>query len=90
MKMPIVANVLISAKSPDGEVFVIGLEIGAPYPRETGEWACPVALRGLYDRLPDVAGLDSLQALCHAIGLAQSLLRDFREKGGILLLDGEN
>ena len=88
--MPTVAQRTIDAKSPDGGAFVIGLEIGTPYRCETGEWACPVALHGLYDHLPDIAGADSFQALCLAIRLAQDLLLDFREKGGTLLLDGED
>ncbi len=87
--MPTVANLSIAAKAAEGEAFEIELEIGAPYCTETGEWACPVGLQGLYDDLPDVRGEDSFQALCLAIGLAQKLLQDFVDEGGTLSVDGD-
>jgi hypothetical protein len=85
-----VASISIDAISPEGEAFVIELEIGTPYECGPEEWACPVALHGLYDRLPDVHGGDSYQALCLAIRLAQDLLQDVLDKGGRLLMgDGD-
>jgi hypothetical protein len=86
MPTPIVANILIDALSLDGEAFQIELEVGTPYRCETGEWACPIALRGLHDRLHDVHGEDSFQAICLAIRLAQMELQGFRERGGKLLM----
>jgi hypothetical protein len=85
-----VASISIDAISPKGEAFTIELEIGTPYEREPGGWACPVALTGLYDRLAEARGVDSFQALCMAISLAQDLLHGFRDKGGKLLMDAEN
>jgi hypothetical protein len=90
MMAPAVASVSIDAISPKGEAFVIEMAVGAPYRCETGEWACPIALGGLYDRLADIHGEDSFQALCLAIRLAQDLLWDFREKGGKLLSGTED
>jgi len=87
---PTVASISIDAVSPEGEVFVIELEVGTPYHCETGEWACPISLRGLYDRLRDMRGEDSFQALCMAVSLAQDLLQDFRGKGGRLLMGTED
>jgi hypothetical protein len=89
MAMGTIANVSIDARSPDREPFTIVVDVGEPYQCETGEWACPVALHGLYDRLSDQRGADSFQALCLAIRLAHDLLRNFQEKGGTLLSDGE-
>jgi hypothetical protein len=49
-----------------GERYTLVVELGRPYRVSTVEWACPVKIRGLYDRLPDVRGGDALQALCLA------------------------
>ena len=71
-----------------GERIAISVTIGAPY-RESSDpemWRCPVAVSPLYNKLADMAGGDSLQALCLATRLAFSLLHDFRSKGGRLLL----
>jgi hypothetical protein len=87
--MPNVASLSIDAKSADGATFNVGLEIGAPYQIEEGEWACPVTLRGLHEGLPDIRGVDSFQALCLAIGLALTLLQNFVDKGGTLSAHGD-
>jgi|HubBroStandDraft_3_1064219.scaffolds.fasta_scaffold238589_1 hypothetical protein len=86
---PTIASLTLDAEAPDGERFAITVKIGTPYHRETGEWACPVALVGLYERLSDACGDDSFQALCMAASLAQDLQRDFQEKGGALLIEGD-
>jgi hypothetical protein len=86
---PTIASLTLDAEAPDGGRFSITIEIGTPYHRETGEWACPVALAGLYERLSDACGADSFQALCLAASLAQDLLQDFQEKGGALLIEGD-
>jgi hypothetical protein len=90
LSTPTVARTSIDAISPEGGAFTIDLEVGTPYQRETGEWACPVALHGLYDRLAEACGENSFQALCMAISLAQDLLQSFRDKGGKLLMDDED
>ena len=73
-----------------GERFPIVISIGVPY-EEAGSagrvrWACPVAIEGLYSRLADMVGENSLQALCLAIYLVRLLLQGFIEDGGRLLL----
>ena|ERR1700722_12987730 len=87
---PVVASVSIDAVSPEGEAFVIELQVGTPYQCGVGEWACPIALRGLHDRICDASGGDAFQALCLAIALAQDLLRHYREQGGKLLMGTED
>jgi len=87
---PTVASLSIDAISPEGEAFVISLAVGTPYPCGAGEWACPVALGGLHDRLADMHGVDAFQALCLAIRLSQTLLQAFRDKGGRLLVGGDD
>ncbi len=80
----VVAGLSIDAVSADGDAFTIELEIGTPYQCDTGEWACPLALRGLHDRLSDARGIDPFQALCMASALALTHLQDFTINGGLL------
>jgi len=90
LSTPTIARLTINAISAEGKTFVIELEVGTPYKRETGEWACPLALKGLYDHLPEICGDDSFQALCLAIRLALEMLADFRDEGGKLLVDSDD
>ena len=88
--MPTIASLSLDAVSAQGEQFTITVEIGAPYLSERWDaWACPVSIQPLYERLADQVGGDSFQALCLAIRLARSLLVDFVDKGGALLIGGE-
>jgi hypothetical protein len=82
----VIAKASMFGQRPGEERFEITVEIGAPYQcgGEPEEWACPVAVRPLYERLHDAHGGDSFQSLCLAISLAQDLLQAFREKGGAL------
>ena len=81
-----VAYLSVCGQRPGKESFEITVEIGTPYlcGEDPEDWACPVAVRPLYQSLRDIHGDDSLQSLCLAISLAQNLLQDFREKGGLL------
>ena len=78
----IVATTTLDCVNPLGERQQVTVEIGRPYRAPEGEWACPVAMRGLYNSLPDVRGEDSLQALCLAASLVRMLLTGFVEDGG--------
>jgi hypothetical protein len=80
---------LLGRASEAEEEFAIELSIGVPYPRANGSWACPVELSGLHERLPDMVGNDSLQALCLAIRLSGRLLTAFVERGGRLRERGD-
>jgi hypothetical protein len=75
----------IDCVGPNSERHRIVVELGRPYRASTGEWSCPVNIRGLYDRLSDVRGEDALQALCLAASLACSLLQSYVEAGGRLV-----
>jgi hypothetical protein len=55
--------------------------LGRPYPDEGG-WSCPVGLVGLDLRLPDISGINSLQALALALGLIHARLSSWFERGG--------
>ena len=91
----VIASLAVIGITSDGERIDIVAEIGTPYLVEAldgiDEWACPVSLEPLYERLHDAHGAGSLQALCLASTLVLSLLHDFIDKGGRLVYeDGIN
>ena len=85
----VIAQAELVGESKDGGRFSIRVRIGRPYVRakDPEMWACPVSLEPLHERLPDIAGEDSFQALCLANRLAASLLEGFVDSGGRLLND---
>jgi hypothetical protein len=84
-----VAALQITAVNPDGRRFTIDIEVGAPYPdpKQKRPWWCPVTMRGLHDRLPDIGGEDSFQALCLALSFIRRRLVHARADGVRLLID---
>jgi hypothetical protein len=78
----------MSCVAADGVDFDAGIALGRPYRAPTGEWRCPVAMAGLEEQLPDMAGEDSLQALCMALSTVRALLEHFTEQGGQLFHRG--
>ena len=53
----------------------VTLRIGKPYRASDVDWACSVEAEGLFERLADIHGVDSFQALVLAQGLLRTLLR---------------
>lgn len=80
----IASRTMIGIK-PSGEEIEIQLNLGKPYQVDDVSWACPIEIIGLYQKLSDVQGVDSYQALSLAQSLARGLLISFIEKGGKLL-----
>lgn len=80
----LIAEQKLVASRPKGDRFDVRAGIGRPYAIDPHEWACPVVLTGLYDKLPDVRGASSLQALCLAASLLRRLLTGFVKDGGKL------
>ena len=76
--------------APEGEEKALTLAVGVPYRREEGAWACPVALQGLYEELPDVVGMNSWHALNLALALLHRLLAHYIAGGGRLLWQHED
>jgi hypothetical protein len=71
--------------SPKGERLELTLAVGMPHPHPDGDWACPVALDGLWADLNEIRGVDSWQALTGAIAfLAQLLSGMISKRGGEL------
>ena len=77
-----VAFAEIRCIAPDGRAFDVRVVVARPYRAPSGEWRCPVVMAGLQERLPDMAGEDSLQALCMALSTVRMLLEHFVAQGG--------
>jgi len=88
---PIAASRKLWAECSKRGAFELEVQLGVPYQVSDSEWACAVGLPGLYERLRDMHGVDSWQALMLARRLAQTLLSGFVEDGGKLYAsrDGE-
>lgn len=88
----VIARTKLIGLTVEGEKHDIEVKIGVPYKVEHDdgleEWACPVSLTPLYNRLHDAHGSDSFQAMCLAASLVIDLLTSFQEKGGELMLEG--
>jgi hypothetical protein len=82
--MEALASAELSYIAADGTQFDLRIAVGRPYRAAGGEWRCPVAIEGLERPLPDMAGEDSLQAMCMALSIVRGLLEHFVEQGGRL------
>ena len=81
---PYIASRELFAEDASRGQFSIRVCVGHPHQVSTDEWACPVALEGLYSRLSDQHGVDAFQSLMLAQRLARTLLLGFIEDGGTL------
>jgi hypothetical protein len=80
----LIAEETLIAVRRSGERVEVRAGVGHPYHIGGSEWACPVSLAGLHERLHDVHGNSSLQALCLAASLLRQLLTYFVQDGGEL------
>ena len=82
----VVASTKLLAQRPGEAPFEVEVSIGTPYQVDEDEWACPVSVVPLFDKLHDAHGGCSFQALCLASALALDLLVGFKEQGGSLFI----
>jgi uncharacterized protein DUF6968 len=87
---PIATLSLLGRLADTQKEFPVQVSIGKPYSRDNGSWACPVELEGIHDRIADIVGDDSLQALCLAVQFAGKLLAAFLQRGGRLRSSGDD
>ncbi len=80
--MDTIAERQLACERPNGERTLITLRLGKPYQSSDVDWACPVALEGLYTSLSDMHGVDSFQSLMLAQALLRQLMRSVIEDGG--------
>jgi len=78
---PAIAQRELMCERPNGTRVRVTLRIGQPYPASDFDWACPVEAEGLFERLADIHGIDSFQALILAQGLLRNLMRSAVEDG---------
>jgi uncharacterized protein DUF6968 len=86
-----IASVQLIAVNRDGGRFPVNIEVGTPYkdPKYDGPWRCPISMKGFHDRLPDLGGGDSFQALCIVLNFVRRQL-EYAQTEGIRLLMVEN
>ena len=77
----VVAERVLICERANGERVRVTLRIGKPYRASDVSWACPVEADGLFERLADIHGIDSFQALFLAQGLLRNLMRGEAENG---------
>jgi hypothetical protein len=68
----------------------IKVTLGQPYWIEEGiSAACPLVIDGLIGRLPDIVGIDFMQALQLALSMSENILNSVNGEKSVLWLDGE-
>ena len=89
IEQKIAASELLLAERLGEARFQVHVLIGLPQKigEDPEEWATPVGLSPLYNKLHDAHGGSSVQSLCLAIRLIYMLLQDFLDKGGKLFYD---
>jgi hypothetical protein len=87
--METIATLEIVRLGSDGERVPFKVQIGRPRYDERGSWACPIQLVGLHDKINEIHGKDSMQALCLGIRFVQSMLRSELDCGHRLLQSGD-
>lgn len=83
-----IAEATVRLREPDGTTVPATIRVGKPYEEADGScWRCPVEVAGYRGRYADMAGVDSLQALCLALALLRTELSNLRARGGDVLSD---
>lgn len=81
-----IASLQLICERTSGDKFPVIIEIGKPYSIKNKKGslcaACPVTMIGLYEKIPDIIGEDTLQALTLAIRLVEQNLLCFKKNGG--------
>ena len=81
---------LLARRVNGAEPCEIIVQIGQPYwAEENIEAACPVAIRGLFDRLQDIRGIDFFGAMELSIEFVNSTLSKMRDTYQFSWPDGE-
>jgi hypothetical protein len=73
-----------------GERKPVRVEIGKPQYDVWGSWACPVLITTIDEKVREIHGEDSMQALCLGIQFAHEMLQSALERGHRLLEPGDD
>jgi hypothetical protein len=88
--MDLVATLQLVELAPDGERKAIEVQIGRPHWDERGSWACPVLVTSISDKVREIHGEDSMQALCLAVQFVRSMLHSVITRGSRLVHTDED
>lgn len=73
-----------------GETGALKVTVGKPYWIDEGiSAACPLVIDGLVGRVPDIVGIDFMQALQLALSLAENILQPAKGEKSVRWPDGE-
>lgn len=81
---PSLASRSIDVIKPSGERAQVVLLIGQPYEVTPQEWAIPVSMNGLHERLWNLHGIDSWQVVQLGFEFIVQMLEYFVQDGGQL------
>ena len=88
-RFPVLVERRLKIRSSDNKERELLVRIGKPRATEAnGDAVCPVAIDGLFGRLPDIRGVDEMDALRLALELVERTLRE-RTGEQVLWPDGE-
>lgn len=83
--MDAIATLELLKISPDGERTPVNVHVGRPCRDEGGFWTCPVEISNININAADIAGDDSMQALCLGLRFAREMLHLVIERGSRLV-----
>ena len=84
-----IATLHLIQVDPNGDRTPIRVEIGKPRYDERGSWACPVLITSINEKVREIHGEDSMQAICLAVRFVGSMLGSVLGRGCRLLCTGE-
>jgi len=84
----LIAERELELRDPAGRSGKLHVRIARPVPQPEGEWSCGLHLAEVEDRVTELYGEDSMQALVHAMYLAPTLIEQLRKQGFRVTLDG--
>lgn len=79
--MDTIAELELLEVAPSGRRSPVRVQVGRPRRFERGGWACPVLITTIDERVRDIYGEDSMQALCLAVRFVHRMLHSVVERG---------
>jgi hypothetical protein len=76
--------------SPTGEAGKLHVRIARPVSEAEGGWSCGLHLAEVEDRVTELSGEDSMQALVHALYIIPVLIGQLRAQGFRVTLEGHD
>ncbi len=87
--MDAIATLDLVELTSSGKRSFVRVEVGRPRLNDQGSWACPVLISTIDEKVRDIQGEDSMQALCLALSFAHDMLQSVLNRGSRLLYPQE-